>query len=231
MTIMATPRMRAAHDAHGHDDHGHDDHHAREPPAAGSRVAELITTLTAAGRRGAVVGGVCRGRLPASRCARLSLLPWINSGDLKSVLDAARRYADRGDAGRGQHRVVARASLFDRLHARRPASSALLRLSVAVHLRDADAGDGGQSGAAVLRLGRRGSGELSADRFLVPEAVGERRRHQGLRRQPRRRFRLCARHLRRLHDGRLDRLRDDLGAARPRSPARPSTSSAGMPMR
>src|SRR5438876_9913906 len=32
-----------AHDDHG-DDHGHDDHHVSEPPAAGSRAAELITT-------------------------------------------------------------------------------------------------------------------------------------------------------------------------------------------
>src|ERR1700693_2826481 len=35
-----------ASDTHGDhaDDHGHDDHHAAEPPAAGSRAAELITT-------------------------------------------------------------------------------------------------------------------------------------------------------------------------------------------
>src|SRR5580704_11412619 len=37
-----------AHDDHGHDDHGHDDHghddHAVEPPAAGTRAAEWITT-------------------------------------------------------------------------------------------------------------------------------------------------------------------------------------------
>src|SRR6185437_6489360 len=32
----------AAHD--DHDDHGHDDHHVSEPPAQGSRAAELITT-------------------------------------------------------------------------------------------------------------------------------------------------------------------------------------------
>ena len=32
--------MRSCHA----DDHGHDDHHAVEPPAAGSRAAELITT-------------------------------------------------------------------------------------------------------------------------------------------------------------------------------------------
>src|ERR1700742_4535497 len=34
-----------AHDDHGHDDHGHDDHHVSEPPAAGSRAAEIITTI------------------------------------------------------------------------------------------------------------------------------------------------------------------------------------------
>src|ERR1700744_6535552 len=32
-----------AHEDHG-DDHGHDDHHGSEPPAVGSRPAELITT-------------------------------------------------------------------------------------------------------------------------------------------------------------------------------------------
>src|ERR1700716_553921 len=45
----------AAHDDHGDDDHGHDDHHVSEPPAAGSRAAELISTgllLVAAGAWG-----------------------------------------------------------------------------------------------------------------------------------------------------------------------------------
>ena len=51
------------------------------------------------------------------------------------------RYADRRHAGRRQHGLVARAYLFNRLHASRPAPAALFRLSVAVHLRDADAGD------------------------------------------------------------------------------------------
>src|SRR5580698_2680967 len=32
------------HEPDAHDDHGHDDHHVVEPPAAGSRAAELITT-------------------------------------------------------------------------------------------------------------------------------------------------------------------------------------------
>src|SRR5271168_3520323 len=47
----ATEAHTEAHDDHG-DDHGHDDHHAAEPPAAGSRAAEFITTgllLVAAG--------------------------------------------------------------------------------------------------------------------------------------------------------------------------------------
>jgi hypothetical protein len=48
-----------------------------------------------------------------------------------------------------------------------PEPAALLRLSVALHLRDADAGDGEQSGPDVLRLGRRRACVLSADRFLV----------------------------------------------------------------
>ncbi len=52
--------------------------------------------------------------------------------------------------------------------------------------------------ADVLRLGRRGPGLLSAHRLLVSEAVGQCRRDQGLHRQPRRRLRFRARHLRRL---------------------------------
>ncbi len=51
-----------------------------------------------------------------------------------------------------------------------PLSPAFPDLSVAVHLRHADAGDVRQSGAAVLRLGRRRSGLLPADRLLVREA-------------------------------------------------------------
>ena len=54
--------------------------------------------------------------------------------------------------------------------ARRSAPAALLRLSVAVHLRHADAGDGRQPPADVLRLGRRRPRLLSADRLLVQAA-------------------------------------------------------------
>ncbi len=71
----------AAHDGHG-DDHGHDDHHAVEPPAAGSRAAELITTgllLLGAGLSWATLIDVGFYH----HDARIALFPWINSGDLQ----------------------------------------------------------------------------------------------------------------------------------------------------
>ncbi|HWX07583.1 MAG TPA: NADH-quinone oxidoreductase subunit L [Bradyrhizobium sp.] len=72
-----------ASDAHHEDagDHGHDDH-AVEPPAAGSRAAELITTgllLVAAGLSWMALVDV--GFLHHD--ARIALFPWITSGDLQ----------------------------------------------------------------------------------------------------------------------------------------------------
>ncbi len=52
-----------------------------------------------------------------------------------------------------------------------PGPAALLRLSQPVHLRDADAGDRGQSRPDVLRLGKGGPRLLPADQLLVPQAV------------------------------------------------------------
>jgi NADH-quinone oxidoreductase subunit L len=69
-----------AHDDHA-GDHGHDDH-AIEPPAAGSRAAELITTgllLVAAGLSWVALVDV--GFMHHD--ARIALFPWINSGDLQ----------------------------------------------------------------------------------------------------------------------------------------------------
>ncbi|MBO4222547.1 NADH-quinone oxidoreductase subunit L [Bradyrhizobium neotropicale] len=72
----------AAHDEHAHGDHGHDDHHVSEPPAAGSRAAELITTgllfVSAALSWFALVDV---GFLHHD--ARVPLFPWIASGDLQ----------------------------------------------------------------------------------------------------------------------------------------------------
>ncbi|MGO8910496.1 MAG: NADH-quinone oxidoreductase subunit L [Bradyrhizobium sp.] len=73
-----------AHGADAHDDHRHDDHHAVEPPAAGSRAAELITTgllLVAAALSWMALVDV--GFLHHD--VRIGLFPWINSGDLQVV--------------------------------------------------------------------------------------------------------------------------------------------------
>jgi NADH-quinone oxidoreductase subunit L len=70
-----------AHDEHG-DDHGRDDHHVSEPAAAGSRLAELITTgLLFVSAALSWVVFVDVGFLHHD--ARIQLLPWITSGDLQ----------------------------------------------------------------------------------------------------------------------------------------------------
>ncbi len=65
----------------------------------------------------------------------------------------------------------------------------------------------------------RGPGLLPADRLLVPEADRQRRRHQGLRRQPRGRLRLRARHHDHLLGVRLDPIPRDLPGGRRRRPS------------
>jgi NADH-quinone oxidoreductase subunit L len=71
----------SSHEPDAHGDHGHDDH-AVEPPAAGSRAAELITTgllLVCAALSWFVLVDV--GFMHHD--ARIALFPWINSGDLQ----------------------------------------------------------------------------------------------------------------------------------------------------
>ncbi|MBS0527820.1 MAG: NADH-quinone oxidoreductase subunit L [Proteobacteria bacterium] len=75
----ADAHASASHDDHGHDDHGHG---PVEPPAAGSRAAELITTvllLIAAGLSWMTLVDV--GFMHHDM--RIALFPWINSGDLQ----------------------------------------------------------------------------------------------------------------------------------------------------
>src|SRR5690348_8103970 len=70
------------HEPGGHDDHGHDDHHVSEPAAAGSRLAELITTgllFVSAALSWFVFVDV--GFLHHD--ARIPLFSWIVSGDLQ----------------------------------------------------------------------------------------------------------------------------------------------------
>src|SRR4051794_37224683 len=70
------------HDDHAHDDHGHDDHHVSEPPAQGSRAAELITTcLLMISAALSWVTLVDVGFMHHD--ARIALFPWISSGDLQ----------------------------------------------------------------------------------------------------------------------------------------------------
>jgi NADH-quinone oxidoreductase subunit L len=72
-----------AHDENGHDEHGHDDHTV-EPPAAGSRAAELITTgLLLVGAAMSWVTLVDVGFMHHD--ARIALFPWITSGDLQVI--------------------------------------------------------------------------------------------------------------------------------------------------
>src|SRR3979490_2939494 len=69
------------HEPDAHGDHGHDDH-AVEPPAAGSRAAELITTgLLLVGAALSWFALVDVGFMHHE--ARIPLAPWINSGELQ----------------------------------------------------------------------------------------------------------------------------------------------------
>ena len=162
---------------------------------AGSQAAELVTTTLL------VLSWVlsCFAFVDVGfngHDARVPLFNFITSGDLK--VDWALRIDPLTAV---MLVVVTTISALVHLYsigymADDPAPAALLLLSVVLHLRHADAGDGRQSGAAVLRLGRRGARELSADRLLVPQARGQCRGDQGLHRQPHRRLRLRARNLR-----------------------------------
>jgi NADH-quinone oxidoreductase subunit L len=78
----ADAHAAVAHDDHGHDDHDHDDHHVSEPPAQGSRAAELITTcLLMISAALSWVTLVDVGFMHHD--ARIALFPWITSGDLQ----------------------------------------------------------------------------------------------------------------------------------------------------
>ena len=71
-----------AHEDHAADDHGHDDHHAAEPAAAGSRPAELITTVLL--MASAVMSWMTLVDVGfMHHDVRIALFPWITSGDLQ----------------------------------------------------------------------------------------------------------------------------------------------------
>ena len=128
------PRRITAHE-HAHARHDHADvttsRSSAEPAAAGSRAAELVTTLFLF--IAMVLSWIAFVTSASGITTRaIVLFTWITSGDLKVDWALARRHADRGDAGRRHHRLGPRASLFDRLHGTRirtgRASSAYLSL-------------------------------------------------------------------------------------------------------
>ena len=174
------------------------------------------------------------------RAAEPAAVPLDRLGHAQLRLGHPARPADRDHAGRRHHRLGARAPLLVRLHgprreleARRELHAALLRLSLVLHLRHAGAGHRRQPPAAVLRLGGRRRRLLPADRLLLPQGQRQRRRDQGVHRQPGRRLRLPDGHLRPLRAGRQRRLRPTSSPPRPSSPRRRCASSGatGTPPR
>ena len=137
--------------------------------ALGNVPAKVLTTGALFAVVRAVAGRSSSASWAATREAHVvPVLHWVAVGRPGVRLGAARRCADRGHAGGDHHRLGARPPLQLGLHGRGPGPAAVLRLSIAVHLRDADAGDGGQPRPDVLRLGRRRPRQLPADRLLVP---------------------------------------------------------------
>ena len=107
---------------------------------------------------------------------------------------AAHRRPQRDHARRRDVGVAARADLLAGLHARRRRLLALLRLYVAVHGRDARPADGRQHHHGVRVLGARRPRLVPADRLLVRQEGGRRRREEGVPDDAPRRYRLPARH-------------------------------------
>ena len=98
------------------------------------------------------------------------------SRDLPRRRRPAGRSAHGRHAGHGHVHLAAGGHLLDRLHARRPGLLAVLHLHRPVRLLDDHAGLGEQLRALVCLLGGGGLVQLPADRLLVPEAGGRRRR-------------------------------------------------------
>ena len=140
-----------------------------------------------------------------------------------SVHAAARSAVGADDPGRHRHRL-ADPPLLDRLHARgeRQRVRALLLVPEPVCRVHARARARRELPGDVRRLGGRRALLVPADRVLVQEAVGGRRRQEGVHRQSHRRLRVRPRHAADLRDVRHARF--PAGRGRGRHAARSSTA-------
>ncbi len=128
----------------------------------------------------------------------------------RGILGAALRHAGGRDGCHDHADLDTDPSLLRGLYGPRRDAEPLLRLPQPVHLHDADAGDGGQPAAAVLRLGRGRPRQLSAHRLLVRARKCQCRGDEGLHRQPGGGSVLYARHGPHLLDLRLAGIRHHL---------------------
>ena len=143
--------------------------------------------------------GLAAGRPGAGGSASSSRRSTPGSRPTTSTLDLAfraRPAVGGDDPGRHRHRL-ADSHLLDRVHARRESDSEFARYFSYLNLFAAFMLVlvlGVELPGDVRRLGRRRPLLVPADRLLVQEEVGVRRRQEGVRRQPHRRLRVHPRH-------------------------------------
>ena len=192
--------------------HGHG--HGSSAPAHRRRRSRQRAAVVPGRGAGGAAGA--RGEGPRDRRDALHLAPGRPRRD--GGAHRARRHAVQrrvglparpavlGDGAVRHVRGLPDPRLFDRLHGPGPRLRALHGVPEPLHVRDAHAGAGRELRGAVRRLGRRRALLVPADRVLVRPAERDRRRQEGVHRQPRRRRGVPARDVpgvRQLRDARL----------------------------
>ncbi len=169
----------------------------RLPKAVSGGLASLAMLASFAVSATLVLAARRHGARRARRSSRRSTR-WIASGDFTLDVTLLRRPAVGGDDPRHHRHRLADPHLLDRVHARRGRQRvrALLLVPEPVRRVHARAGARLELPGDVRRLGGRRPLLVPADRLLVQEEVGVRRRQEGVRRQPDRRLRVHPRHAR-----------------------------------